>query len=508
MRFKSCSRGDASPHDCLRYGQHSIHERTSAAKGMNTFWRMKLGFAFGPIVLAAILSGCGGGAGAGSSSGGGSSSVGNSLSAYVADGPVSNANCSLYDANLNVVTASAVASSASSNGLVTFTGIPSIGYQGHWMLVQCAGGTYLDEATGKTINLPTTHVQEALFQFTANSTATVVVTPLTSIASEITSSRGIITDYPFQLRQTAILLGLGNVDISSVQPTDVNVKSADASIAGQYGIVLAMLSEMMKDKPATYPDLATLISTISTNIVGGALGDAVQADMLAALNNYSNNPLNQFVGKALIATNSPLFLDLSTGNAGATLSTTPNYASMTVTANTTTTGISYGMPITATGGTPPYHYQLDTLLNGSPPLGLSVNLVTGELNGTPTVPGNYHFGVCAVDLVGATSCSQVQMTVVAATTGAPPTPSTYYWANWSCGSSSQCASDMGAYTGSAGPMCTLNDCTAWGNKYIGGGYACSTTAIYATTTGSPSNGVCYQSGVDFARPIENRTRKY
>ena len=378
---------------------------------------MKLAFALGPIVLTAILSGCSGGAVGGSSSGGGSNSAGNSLSAYVADGPVSNANCSLYDANLNVMTASAVASSASSNGQVTFTGIPSIGYQGHWMLVQCAGGSYLDEATGKTINLPTTHVQEAFFQFMAgNGTATVIVTPLTSIAAETHQQRRDNHGLPTSTQATAILLGLGNADISSVQPTDVNVKSADASIAGQYGIVLAMLSEMMKDKPATYPDLATLINTISTNIVGGAFADAVQADMLAALNNYSNNPLNQFVGKPLIATNSPLFLDLSTGNAGATLSATSNYASMTITANTTTTGISYGMPITATGGTPPYHYRFDTLLNGTPPLGLSVNLVTGELNGTPTVPGNYHFGVCAVDLVGASSCSQVQMTVVAATT--------------------------------------------------------------------------------------------
>jgi len=74
----------------------------------------------------------------------------------------------------------------------------------------------------------------------------------------------------------------------------------------------------------------------------------------------------------------------------------------------------------------------------------------------------------------------------------------YFWANWSCGSSSQCASLMGAFSGSAGPMCSLNSCSTWGNRYIQGGYSCSTTASSANrTTGTPSNGTCYQSGVDF-----------
>lgn len=73
----------------------------------------------------------------------------------------------------------------------------------------------------------------------------------------------------------------------------------------------------------------------------------------------------------------------------------------------------------------------------------------------------------------------------------------YQWANWSCGSSAQCASAMGGSTGSAGPMCTLNDCNAWGQKYIASGYQCAVTAIYTKTTGTPANGVCYQSGVDF-----------
>jgi hypothetical protein len=76
--------------------------------------------------------------------------------------------------------------------------------------------------------------------------------------------------------------------------------------------------------------------------------------------------------------------------------------------------------------------------------------------------------------------------------------STYYWANWNCGSSSQCASLLGAYSGSAGPMCAIGDCTAWGNEFIANGYKCSTTPNSSNRTpGTPQNGLCFQKGHDF-----------
>ena len=452
-------------------------------------------FYSGLISVVLLLSSCGGGTTA--STGSGTTPSAGSLSAYVVDGPVSNASCALYDPF--AITLSPIVSGTSANGKVSFTGIPA-SYQNFWMFVQCVGGSYVDEATGKTITLPATSGQEAIFQYIGTSTGNVVVSPLTSIAfAKTLTNSGIIADYPLQLRQTAILLGLGNVDISSTQPIDVTSKTADGTVAGQYGIVLAVLSEMMADKPATYPDLAALVGAISTGISGGMLGNTVRSDMKTALTNYSSNPLNKFVSPSLMAASSTMFTNLSNGNAVGLLTTQANYASKTITTNTTGSGLGYGLPITATGGTPPYHYQFDTFANGSPPPGLSVNLVSGELNGMPTVAGTYHFGVCAVDLAGASSCTQIQMTVTAATTTpTPPSSSTYYWANWSCGSSAACASLMGGSSGSAGPMCASSDCSAWGNKFIVNGYACSTTANSSNkTTGTPSNGLCWKSGVDF-----------
>lgn len=66
--------------------------------------------------------------------------------------------------------------------------------------------------------------------------------------------------------------------------------------------------------------------------------------------------------------------------------------------------------ITTSGGTAPYHYQSDTFANGAPPMGLIVDL-NGMLTGTPRVAGTYSFGVCAVDMVGSSSCKTTSIIV-------------------------------------------------------------------------------------------------
>lgn len=64
--------------------------------------------------------------------------------------------------------------------------------------------------------------------------------------------------------------------------------------------------------------------------------------------------------------------------------------------------------------------------------------------------------------------------------------STSYYANWSCGSSSQCASVMGGSAGTRGPFCTVADCQRWGNQFIPTGYSCATTATYSPVPGGSS----------------------
>jgi hypothetical protein len=65
---------------------------------------------------------------------------------------------------------------------------------------------------------------------------------------------------------------------------------------------------------------------------------------------------------------------------------------------------------TATGGTPPYYFTKGPFGTGNPPLGMIVGL-DGTLKGTPAKAGSYQFEVCAVDLVGASSCGGVTISV-------------------------------------------------------------------------------------------------
>lgn len=60
----------------------------------------------------------------------------------------------------------------------------------------------------------------------------------------------------------------------------------------------------------------------------------------------------------------------------------------------------------ATGGIPPYTFKLDTLLSGSPPMGMTfqTDLDFGVLSGTPTIEGNSPLGICVVDSTGASDC--------------------------------------------------------------------------------------------------------
>jgi hypothetical protein len=50
-----------------------------------------------------------------------------------------------------------------------------------------------------------------------------------------------------------------------------------------------------------------------------------------------------------------------------------------------------------------------------------------------------------------------------------------YYANWTCGGSSQCASVMGGPSGSTGPFSTLAACNSWCATYIPGACSCSGT---------------------------------
>lgn len=164
---------------------------------------------------------------------------------------------------------------------------------------------------------------------------------------------------------------------------------------------------------------------------------------------------------------------------------------------------SYDFAPWVTGGTPPYYFILGTF-GGFPPMGIVLQ-PNGMLIGTPTIKssvfGASQFLVCAVDVAAneTRDCVPISMLVTEdETPPPPPSSSTYLFANWTCGTSGQCASIMGGPQGSTGMFCTIADCNSWGAQTIPGGYSCSTTASVGNPRVSTgSNGLCNRAGVDF-----------
>lgn len=158
-------------------------------------------------------------------------------------------------------------------------------------------------------------------------------------------------------------------------------------------------------------------------------------------------------------------------------------------------------------GLAPYYFTLGTL-GGFPPFGL-ILAPNGVLSGIPeTVQNSVKFTVCAVDLGGNQSCREQELRVNEQDDddenpnpdpNPNPNPGNYFYANWTCGTSSSCAGIMGGTQGSIGLFCSIDDCSTWANNFIPAGFSCGVTPTFSPVTDdSPkANGMCSISGVDF-----------
>ncbi len=180
------------------------------------------------------------------------------------------------------------------------------------------------------------------------------------------------------------------------------------------------------------------------------------------------------------------------GTGACTVAMTSDQA-VTATFNSTTTTLTVSKSGTGSGtvSSSPSGISCGATCSESATTGTTVTLTATPASGSTF--GGWSGGGCS----GTGSCTVTMSSNQAITaTFTASSSGGYYWANWSC-SSAQCATAMGAYSGSAGPLCTLTDCTAWRNT-VNSNSTCDTTATSANiTTGTPANGVCYQSGVDF-----------
>lgn len=376
--------------------------------------------------IVAALTGCSASLSGGSDVDDTSSGTNDLIAFVFSPAPNSGSSCILRDSAGDTISGP---TATDGDGQVSFAFSDAI--PDSWMSILCTGGSYTDQASQAPITLPSTTVLRNTFYFTEGTTTSLVLTPLTELAY-----RNIIgyvyQNYPAQLKQITAILGLGNEDVSDVRPTDVNETQAGTGVAGQYGLLMAVFSGMIKDEPASYPNLESLIDTLFDNVQGGALDSAVKADMLAALTNLTTNEfLQDNVPASMAGIGGTLYAALEAGNGGGALVATAYSGGSVLVDESSSTLIA-----TATGGTPPYYFQLDSLINGSPPIGMAVDL-NGYLTGTPTVAGSYTFSVCAVDLVADSSCKSTIVTVVEPSSPSSSDGDDYYY-HWDCNGDQDC----------------------------------------------------------------------
>jgi uncharacterized repeat protein (TIGR03803 family) len=196
------------------------------------------------LLVAVVVTACGGGGGGGSSSTNATTSA--VISGNAVAGPIANGTVTAYavtssgnqGASLGTTTTDA-------NGAYSLT----LNYTGA-VFLEITSGSYVDEATGQTVNVPTTPgsgLQTVLSNVTAGSILSVQITPLTTMAvARAQAMNGGLTAANINAANQLLGTYLGGIDILNTQPINplvANSATGATQNAINYGLILAGLSE-------------------------------------------------------------------------------------------------------------------------------------------------------------------------------------------------------------------------------------------------------------------------
>lgn len=237
------------------------------------------GAVMGVLAAGLLVAACGGGGGGGSDSGGGGpggdGGASGTLTGTVVKGPV--ASCT--------VTAFGVANGARGAQL----GTAQTDAQGHFtmgvgayagpVLLEMHGGTYLDEATGASMPMGTEVMTAAMPGFGAGGTATVQVTPLTSMAHAMAGSMpGGMTDANIGAANGMMGSYFSVGDILHTVPMNPLVDGAGTLATQQmrdYGMTLAAMSQYARSLGMTASSsgiVTVMMRDASDGVMNGMMG--------------------------------------------------------------------------------------------------------------------------------------------------------------------------------------------------------------------------------------------
>lgn len=195
--------------------------------------------------------------------------------------PVDSGTCSLLDPYSNMST---IAGPSETNaGVAIFEDVPS---DTGLAVIECSGGTYEDEATGEVLTAGTlrSYVTVTSSEFSAT------VSPLTEVAARVVDYYDLAPeDYADILANVAKSFGLAGIDLTAVVPQNINADTMDGSERGNYGLVLAALSQLQEDYGVDNAEFVIEELFIGMANNGFFTNEEIRESYFYALDNMFNN---------------------------------------------------------------------------------------------------------------------------------------------------------------------------------------------------------------------------
>ena len=253
------------------------------------------------VMLVLVLQSCGGG----------SESSPKTSSGFLSAAPINDANCAIYKITSEGVRGDKLTSTISNKGTVVFS---NVGYSGKALIECSAGGKYIDETTGNEKLSPILRV--ALNFIEGEKFA---ITPLTEIATQIDSNLNNVIN--IHNDTVANAFGLSGKNITSILPADVDKMDLINDDAGNYAMILAMLSKLESQNTSEGSNLSEIINSLKADLIDGTLDQTTAGKLSTAFSaldskfkntNFTNikgsvisNAINtSFVGAKLVSASS------------------------------------------------------------------------------------------------------------------------------------------------------------------------------------------------------------
>ncbi|AFU99263.1 chondroitinase-B domain-containing protein [Simiduia agarivorans] len=204
------------------------------------------------------------------------------INATFVHGLVEGGSCSLFPLTDTGEKGTALGSGMTASGVLTFAGVE---YQGP-ALVECSGGTYIDEATGSSLTAPLTRAV-----VNVDGDADFVVSPLTELATQLAlaDAAGLLSALTTYNNDVAQWFGLEyvpagatapvTIDITAQAPADLQAGAIGNDAAGLYATALALVSQLDEN---TSGDASAVVSALASDLEDGSFSVQTLQDLAAA----------------------------------------------------------------------------------------------------------------------------------------------------------------------------------------------------------------------------------